>query len=274
MTVARYVRFVPQSVQGRTEAELQAAWGLWEGDRVLTLASSPFSSSGGGADQPGPVPDGRSYPVDQVRLLVPCLPSKVVGVGFNYRRHAQELDFKLPERPALFLKPLTTIVGPADPVVYPEMSRQVEYEGELAVVIGRTARRVSLEEALDCILGYTCANDVTARDLQSKDSQWTVAKGFDTFCPLGPAVVTRLDPSVLTVTTSVNGAVRQHGSVSDLIFTVPELVSYISRVMTLLPGDVILTGTPAGVGPVRPGDRMQVTIEGIGSLENPVQSLP
>ncbi|MGE5590775.1 MAG: fumarylacetoacetate hydrolase family protein [Bacillota bacterium] len=270
MSLARYVRFVPRSGRAEAGGEPPAGWGLWESDRVQALASSPFAPSADGKDRAEPAVVGPSYPLDQVRLLVPCLPSKVVGVGFNYRRHAQELDVKLPERPVLFLKPLTAVVGPGDPVVCPDMSRQVEYEGELAVVIGRAARAVSPAEAREYIFGYTCANDMTARDLQAKDGQWTVAKGFDTFCPLGPAVVTGLDPTTLTVTTTVNGEVRQHGAVSDLIFGISELVSYISRVMTLLPGDVILTGTPAGVGPVRPGDRMRVAIAGIGELENPV----
>lgn len=278
--MARYVRFVLKG----SPAWTAAAWGLLEGDQVIPLAQSPFVAGGpqrdslrSGGPQPGgrppaqePEPTGPAHPLNAVRLLAPCVPSKVVGIGLNYRRHADELGFKPPERPILFLKPPTTVVGPGDPVLYPELSRQVEYEGELAVVIGREARHVSPEDAPRYILGYTCANDVTARDLQPKDGQWTVAKGFDTFCPLGPAIVTGLDPAALTVTTRVNGQVRQNSPVSDLIFGVPELVSYVSQIMTLLPGDIILTGTPAGVGPVQPGDRMEVEVSGVGTLANQV----
>lgn len=252
--MARYVRFVaPGSGEGR--------WGVWEGEEIREVAAAPWEGQG--------LPEGgASFPIGQVRLLAPCLPSKVVGVGFNYRRHAVELDFRLPEKPVLFLKPPTTVVGPGDRVLYPALSRQVEYEGEMAVVIGRVTRDVTPVEAPGCILGYTCANDITARDLQPKDGQWTVAKGFDTFCPLGPAIVTELEPAGLTVTTRLNGQVRQSSPVSDLIFGVPELVSYISQVMTLLPGDVILTGTPAGVGPMQPGDAVEIEVSSIGILAN------
>lgn len=268
--MARYVRFV---LKGSLEQE-EAAWGLLEGEQVIPLTHSPFAAGGPKAADvrpDRPQPGSQAHPLVGVRLLAPCVPSKVIGVGMNYRRHAKEMGFNPPEKPILFLKPPTTVVGPGEPVLYPALSRQVEYEGELAVVIGREACNVRPEEAPRHILGYTCANDLTARDLQPKDGQWTVAKGFDTFCPLGPAIATGLDPALLTVTTRVNGQVRQSGPVSDLIFGVPELVSYISQVMTLLPGDIILTGTPAGVGPVQPGDTMEVEIPGIGVLANPVR---
>jgi len=208
---------------------------------------------------------------DQARLLAPVIPTKVVGVGKNYAAHAAELDSEVPERPILFLKPPTTVVGPLQAVRLPEMSQEVHHEAELAVVIGTVTHEVAPEDAGAHILGYTAANDVTARDLQFRDGQWTRAKGFDTFCPLGPAIETELDPGEgLSVVARVNGEVRQDGTTADMVFGVPELVSYISQIMTLLPGDVILTGTPVGVGPIVDGDRVEVEVEGIGVLMNPV----
>jgi 2-keto-4-pentenoate hydratase/2-oxohepta-3-ene-1,7-dioic acid hydratase in catechol pathway len=199
------------------------------------------------------------------------IPSKVVCVGKNYEDHAMEFDSEIPDEPLIFLKPATSIVGPDSEVVYPRMSQNVHHEAELAVVIGKVTRNVKAEDASKHIFGYTAANDVTARDLQRKDGQWTRAKGFDTFCPLGPAIETELDPlERLAVIARVNGDVRQAGFTSDMIFGVAELLEFISGVMTLLPGDVILTGTPAGVGPVNPGDLMEVEIDGIGVLSNPV----
>jgi len=206
-----------------------------------------------------------------VRLLAPVLPrSKVVGIGRNYAAHAAELGNEVPEEPLMFLKPNTSVVGPGDPVFYPPQTQDLHYEGELAVVIGRICRDVPREQATDVIHGYTVGNDVTARDLQRKDGQFTRAKGFDSFCPLGPWVETELDVSDLRLQTFLNGEVKQDGRTSDLIFDVPTLVAYVTSVMTLLPGDVILTGTPEGVGPMNAGDEVEVSIQGIGSLTNKV----
>lgn len=210
-------------------------------------------------------------PLSDVRLLAPVLPrSKVVGIGRNYAAHAAELGNEAPAEPLLFLKPNTSVVGPGDPVFYPRQSREVHYEGELAVVIGRICRDVPVERVADVVHGYTVANDVTARDLQRSDVQFTRAKGFDSFCPLGPWVETELDPSDLEVTTHLNGDLKQHGTTKDMIHDVPSLVAYVSSVMTLLPGDLILTGTPEGVGPMQVGDEVEVTVAGIGSLTNKV----
>jgi 2-keto-4-pentenoate hydratase/2-oxohepta-3-ene-1,7-dioic acid hydratase in catechol pathway len=197
-------------------------------------------------------------------------PSKIVAVGRNYLAHARELGNEVPTEPLIFLKPTSAIVGDQDDVVYPKASLRVDHEAELAVVIGRRCKDVNEGDAFDYVRGYTCANDVTARDLQESDDQWTRAKGFDTFCPLGPQVVENLDPSSLRVVARVNGEVRQDGHTSDMLFGVPSLVAFISGVMTLEPGDVILTGTPPGVGPVQRGDLMEVEIEGIGVLRNRV----
>ena len=197
-------------------------------------------------------------------------PSKIVAVGLNYLAHARELGHEVPTEPLIFLKPTSAIVGDQDDVVYPKASLRVDHEAELAVVIGRRCKDVNEGDAFDYVRGYTCANDVTARDLQESDDQWTRAKGFDTFCPLGPQVVENLDPSSLRVVARVNGEVRQDGHTSDMLFGVPGLVAFISGVMTLEPGDVILTGTPPGVGPVQRGDLMEVEIEGIGVLRNRV----
>jgi 2-keto-4-pentenoate hydratase/2-oxohepta-3-ene-1,7-dioic acid hydratase in catechol pathway len=207
------------------------------------------------------------------RLLSPVLPrSKVVGIGKNYAAHAAEMGGEVPEEPLMFLKPNTSVVGPGDPVFYPRQSENVHYEGELAVVISRICRDVPKEKATDVIHGYTIGNDVTARDLQKKDGQFTRAKGFDSFCPLGPWVETDLDVSDLRVQTFLNGEVKQDGRTSDLIFDVPTLVAYVTSVMTLLPGDVILTGTPEGVGPMNAGDEVEISIQGIGNLTNKVVS--
>lgn len=208
-----------------------------------------------------------------VRLLAPVIPrSKVVAIGKNYAAHAAEMGGEVPEEPLMFLKPNTSVVGPGDPVFYPRQSSNVHFEGELAVVISRICRDVPAERAADVVLGYTVANDVTARDLQRKDVQFTRAKGFDSFCPLGPWIETDLDPSDLRVQTYLNGDLKQDGSTRDLVFDVPTLIAHISSVMTLLPGDVILTGTPDGVGPMEVGDEVDVVISGIGTLTNKVVS--
>ena len=215
------------------------------------------------------------HKLSDVRLLAPVLPrSKVVGIGKNYAAHAAEMGGEVPAEPLMFLKPNTSVVGPGDPVFYPRQSSEVHFEGELAVVIGRICRDVPVEKATDVIHGYTVANDVTARDLQRGDVQFTRAKGFDSFCPLGPWVETDLDPDDFStgrgVQTWLNGELKQDGSTADLIFDVPTLVAYVSSVMTLLPGDVILTGTPEGVGPMQPGDEVEVSVAGIGNLTNRV----
>jgi 2-keto-4-pentenoate hydratase/2-oxohepta-3-ene-1,7-dioic acid hydratase in catechol pathway len=217
---------------------------------------------------------GQRWALGDVRLLSPILPSKVVCVGRNYAAHAAELANDVPTEPLLFLKPSTSIIGPGDAIRLPAQSKRVEHEAELAVVIGITgARRVDRADALRTVFGYTCANDVTARDLQRQDVQFTRAKGFDSFCPIGPWIDTELDPSDVEVRCQVGDEVRQQGRTKDMIFDIPTLISYVSHVMTLLPGDVILTGTPAGVGPIVDGDTVTVAVEGIGDLTNPVVNL-
>lgn len=219
----------------------------------------------------------QQYRLDDVRLLAPVLPrSKVVAIGRNYAAHAAELGSDVPAEPLMFLKPNTSVVGPGDPILYPRQTSDLHYEGELAVVIGRICRDVPPEQATDVIHGYTIANDVTARDLQRSDGQWSRAKGFDSFCPLGPWIETDLDPQHfidgVRVQTHLNGELMQDGSTADMIFDIPTLVAHISSVMTLLPGDVILTGTPEGVGPMQVGDEVEVSIAGLGSLTNHVKA--
>jgi 2-keto-4-pentenoate hydratase/2-oxohepta-3-ene-1,7-dioic acid hydratase in catechol pathway len=213
---------------------------------------------------------GATHRVEDVRLLAPVIPrSKVVGIGRNYADHAAEMGSEPPAEPMTFLVPNTAVVGPGDPVVLPRQSTEVHYEGELAVVIGRICKDVAADDAARVVYGYTCANDVTARDLQRTDGQWARAKGFDTFCPLGPWIETDLDVSGLRLTTRLDGEVVQDGTTADLVHGVAALVAHASAAFTLLPGDVILTGTPAGVGPVRAGQRVEVEVQGIGVLSNP-----
>ncbi len=214
---------------------------------------------------------GEHVSLADVRLLCPVIPrSKVVGIGRNYSDHAAEMGGEVPEEPLIFLKPNTSVISPGDPIRYPAQSTEVHFEGELAVVIGRACWDLPPERAAEAIFGYTIGNDVTARDLQRSDPQWTRAKGFDSFCPLGPWIVIDLDVEDLAITTELNGELKQAARTSAMVHKIPELISYVSRVMTLLPGDVILTGTPAGVGPMKPGDQVSVSIEGIGTLSNPV----
>ncbi|MFF5248004.1 fumarylacetoacetate hydrolase family protein [Streptosporangium sp. NPDC000095] len=216
---------------------------------------------------------GERYSLSQVRLVAPMLPSKVVAIGRNYADHAKEMGNEVPDEPLVFLKPSTSVIGSGEAIAYPTtLSQRVDYEGELAVVIGRLCREVPRERAHEVIFGYTCANDVTARDLQKKDVQFTRAKGFDTFCPLGPWIQTELDPSDVGIVTSVNGEVKQSSRTSKLMYDIPALIAHVSAVMTLIPGDVILTGTPEGVGPLSVGDEVSVFIEGIGTLSNRVVS--
>ncbi len=234
---------------------------------VVELAGDPLYA--------GLQPTQTEHRLSDVRLLAPVIPrSKVVAIGRNYAAHAAELGNDLPEEPLMFLKPNTSVIGPGDQVFYPPQSERVDYEGELAVVIGRICRDVPPEQATDVIFGYTIGNDVTARDLQKKDGQWTRAKGFDSFCPLGPWIENDLDPQSfadgVSIQTHLNGDLVQDGSTKDLIFDIPTLIAHISSVMTLLPGDVILTGTPEGIGPMQPGDEVEVSIGGLGSLTNTV----
>ena len=230
---------------------------------VVALAGDPLYV--------GVKPTEQHHKLSDVRLLAPVIPrSKVVGIGRNYAAHAAEMGHDLPAEPLMFLKPNTSVVGPGDPVFYPRQTSDLHYEGELAVVIGRICRDVAPEQVADVIFGYTVGNDVTARDLQRSDVQFTRAKGFDSFCPLGPWIETELDTGDLRVQTHLNGDLVQDGTTRDLIFDVATLVAHVSSVMTLLPGDVILTGTPEGVGPMNPGDEVDVTISGIGTLTNKV----
>ena len=213
---------------------------------------------------------GARVSFDSVVLRAPIEPSKIVCIGLNYHAHvaASFSADKAPEYPLIFLKPSSAIISPNDPIVHPPESERVDYEAELGVVIGRTARHVSVDRAADCIFGFTCANDVTARDLQKKDGQWSRAKGFDTFCPVGPWIVPQLNFNDVLVEAVHNGQVTQTGRTSQMIFNIPFLISYISHVMTLNPGDLICTGTPSGIQPMKPGDTIEVRIEGIGSLHN------
>ncbi|QES48044.1 2-hydroxyhepta-2,4-diene-1,7-dioate isomerase [Streptomyces venezuelae] len=213
---------------------------------------------------------GTKVPVGKVRLLPPVLPNKVVAIGRNYAEHAAELGNEVPDVPITFFKPSTSVVGPGDPIAYPSFSQEVHHEAELAVVIGRMCREVPRDRVKDVILGYTCANDVTARDVQQREKQWARAKGFDSACPLGPWIETDLDPADLAIECTVNGELRQSGRTSQMVRSIEDLIVHITEAMTLLPGDVVLTGTPAGVGPLNVGDEVAVTIEGIGTLANKV----
>ena len=235
-------------------------YGLADAASITLLTDEPFSS----------------YETDDVismvgaRLMPPAMPTKIVCVGINYKTHAREMGHELPAEPLIFLKPPTSMNAPGGEIRLPPGVGRVDFEGELAVVMGRRAHRIPPEEALSHVLGYTCANDVTARDLQKRDGQWTRAKGFDGFCPLGPWVETDIDPKDLLLETRVNGELRQSAHTSDMIFDIPTLISFISHVMTLLPGDIVLTGTPSGIGELHSGDTVEVRIEGIGSLSNRV----
>lgn len=249
MKIARYSR------QGLT------GYGIVEGERLLPASGDLF----GGLE-----PSGPALALSDIRLLAPCAPSKAICIGLNYRDHAEEFGLPIPASPVVFIKPSTSVIGPGDPIVYPSMSSRVDYEAELVVVIGRQARNVDESEALDYVLGYTCGNDVTARDLQPKDGQWTIAKSFDTFLPLGPWIETDLNPGDLRIEAYLDGARKQSSRTSHLIFTVPRLISYLSQVMTLLPGDIIMTGTPSGISPMAIGSEITVEIEGIGRLTNRV----
>ncbi|MGO3886710.1 MAG: fumarylacetoacetate hydrolase family protein [Mycetocola sp.] len=238
-------------------------FGILDGEELVVLDGDPMV---GGYET-----TGERVPLSAARLLAPVIPrSKVVAVGKNYHDHAAEMGGEAPTEPLLFLKPNTSIIGPEDQIVLPWQSGQVEYEGELAIVIGRVAKNVPPERATEAIYGYTVANDVTARDLQKADGQWTRAKGFDTFCPIGPVIETELDADAI-LQTKLNGKVVQQAPLTDMVHNISAIVAHASSVFTLLPGDIILTGTPAGVGRVVSGDRVEVTVSGIGTLGNPVR---
>ncbi|CAA7601069.1 Fumarylacetoacetate (FAA) hydrolase family [Acididesulfobacillus acetoxydans] len=250
----KYVRFREQD---------QVKYGVLRGDQIEVLDGSFLA--------PGSRPNGEVTALGKVSLLAPVLPGKVVCVGVNYAQHAREMNHALPEDPVLFLKPPSALLDPEAEIERPAMSRRVDYEGELVAVMGRKVREAAEEEALAAVFGYTCGNDVTARDLQQKDGQWTRAKSFDTFCPIGPWVVTDFDPKAAAIRTLLNGEVKQSSNTRHFLNPLPKLLSFISRVMTLNPGDIVMTGTPEGVGPMRSGDRVIVQIEGIGELRNRVK---
>lgn len=243
----------------------QIRYGIVDGGDLVVLNGDPMFA---GFDT-----TGERVPLGEVVLLAPVIPrSKVIGIARNYRDHAAELGNEVPTEPMMFLKPNTSVIGPGDPIVRPRESERTDYEGELAAVIGRVAKNVSPEDALDYVFGYTIGNDVTARDLQKTDGQWARAKGFDTFCPLGPAIETEFDPAPdVRIITRVNGEVRQDGTLGEMVHDVASFISYASHAFTLLPGDVILAGTPAGVGPFVGGDVVEVEITGLGILRNPVR---
>lgn len=263
MRIARYVADGGDPAFGIVEL---AEDGAGHPDSIAAITGDPLA---------GPVNyTGQRLLLDDVRLVSPVIPrSKVIGIGRNYAAHAAELNNPVPDAPLLFIKPNTAVIGPGEPIVYPPETENLHFEGELAVVIGRICRRVPRDRAAEVIFGYTVGNDITARDLQTSDKQWARAKGFDSFCPLGPWIVTHLsldEASDLQVTTTVNGELKQDGRTSDMVQGIAELIEYVSGFTTLLPGDVILTGTPAGVGQLQPGDQVAVTVEGIGTLTNPV----
>lgn len=239
-------------------------YGMIEKDKICPLAGTIFDK---------PIREGRSYPLESVRFLSPVMPTKAICLGMNYRTHGEELGHEIPKEPVFFMKPSSAVIGTGEHIVYPHvLVTRMDYEGELAVVIGRRARYVEPEDAAYYILGYTVANDITARNLQPLKGQWTISKSFDTFLPVGPWVETGVDPTGLDITLKVNNNVRQQANTADMIFSVPDVLSYLSKVMTLNPGDLILMGTPGGVGELHPGDSVSVEIEGIGRLENKVVS--
>jgi 2-keto-4-pentenoate hydratase/2-oxohepta-3-ene-1,7-dioic acid hydratase in catechol pathway len=243
----------------------KTGYGVIEGRDIRVIQGNPFR---------GIRYAGVSVRQEDVRLLAPCVPSKIVCLGLNYRSHAAEANQAVPQSPLIFLKPPTAVIGPEDKIIYPAMSQRVDYEGELGVLIKKKASHVSEAEALNFVLGYTCFNDVTARDLQNRDGQWTRAKGFDTFAAFGPCVETDIDPANTPVETYLNGVLKQKGNTADLIFSVKNVISFISQVMALLPGDVIATGTPEGIAPMQPGDTVEIKIAPIGTLRNYVIKPP
>jgi len=257
----RLVRFsAPESLGIGSDPQFGV---LNDQDQILVLRGDPIFS--------GIVPTETKLELADVRLLAPVIPrSKVVCIGKNYADHAKEMGSDVPAQPIIFIKPNTTVIGPNDTIQWPKMSAQVDFEGELAIVIGRICKEVPREKVADVIYGYTLANDVTARDLQKVDGQWTRAKGFDTFCPIGPWIETDFTPGDQIIQTTLNGEIKQSEPLSSMIFKIPEIIEFVSSVMTLLPGDVILTGTPAGIGPMQAGDSVSIAIEGLGVLSNKI----
>lgn len=256
----QFIRFIEQH-QSLQDHWFAPTWGLLADDRVYPLAQPPYA---------GLVIAGAARARDEIKLVAPATPSKLVCVGRNYAEHAAELGNEVPTEPLIFLKPPTTVVGPDQPVVYPTISQRVDHEGELALMIGQRCRNVSEADAMSVIFGYTVANDVTARDLQKKDVQFTRGKGFDTFAPVGPYIDTEYDPAGKGVRLWVNDELRQDGNTALLIYSIERVIAFVTRFMTLEPGDLLLTGTPAGVGAVQPGDVMTVEVEGLGKIANPV----
>lgn len=245
----------------RFRAAGKTRYGVVEGTHIVEYAGTPYGTFKKAR---------KKYPLRQTVLLVPVVPSKVVAVGLNYRAHAEELNLPVPSEPIIFLKPISSLCGPDDPIVFPPEAARVDCEGELAIVIKKRCHHTVAERAREHVLGYTCLNDVTARDIQARDWQWTRAKGFDSFCPVGPCIATDIDPNGVDVETYINGERKQSSNTKHCIFPVEDVIARVSAVMTLLPGDVIATGTPAGFGPMQPGDKVEIRIEGIGSLRNPV----
>ncbi len=243
----------------RFAIDKKISYGVLNNQTVKVIKGSPFNTI---------QYSGVSCKLHEVKILTPCVPSKVICLGLNYRSHAKELESQLPQVPLLFMKPTTAVIGHEDMIIYQEMSRRVDYEGELGVVMKKKARHISPEESLNYVLGYTCFNDVTARDLQNIDGQWIRCKGFDTLTPFGPCIETEVDPANTPVEAYLNGELKQKGNTNDIIFTIKEIVSFISLVMTLLPGDLIATGTPVGIGPMNPGDTIEIKIAPIGVLRN------
>jgi len=253
------MKFVRYQIGERVE------YGIWEDHFIQEISGSIFGEF---------ETTSVKHKFSDLRLLTPADPSKILCVGLNFRDHIEELGEEIPKFPSHFIKPLSAVIGPGDPILFPRVARRVDYEGELAVVIKDRVKDISPEEALDHVLGYTCFNDVTERDLTKVQGQLTRAKGFDTFAPFGPCIVTGLDPSQLIVRTCLNGKLVQEGQTRNMVFSVPFLIHYLSQCMTLFPGDLISTGTPRGIGPMQPGEVVEVTIEGIGTLSNLVQAFP
>jgi len=259
MLIARFEILSEPAVSGPPSSEREAFWGLVEGETILTLKSSPFERIEPGKER---------FPLSDVSLLAPVCPSKVVAIGWNYEGHIRELGNPFPSEPLIFLKAPSAMIGHNANILLPPESKRVDFEGELAIVIGRKCRRIKRNQAREVIFGYTALNDVTARDLQKKDGQFSRAKSFDTFCPAGPWIQTDLDPTAVRVMTHVNGELRQDDNTSTMLFDPYYIVEYVSAAMTLNAGDIIATGTPSGVGPLNPGDEVTVTVEGVGSLIN------
>jgi 2-keto-4-pentenoate hydratase/2-oxohepta-3-ene-1,7-dioic acid hydratase in catechol pathway len=266
----RFVRFIDSRQATLPPEQWTPRWGLLADQLIYPVDQAPYATGMGGPDLETVKAAGGELALDAVKLVAPVTPSKIVCVGRNYAEHAAELGNEVPPEPLIFLKPPSSLIGPDEPVRYPAISKRVDHEAELAVVIGKRCHGLSEQAAASVIFGYTLANDVTARDLQKSDGQWTRGKGFDTFCPVGPWIDTAFDPTDRLVRCLVNGAVRQSGSTALMIYSLGRVLAHVTRFMTLEPGDLLLTGTPAGVGPVQPGDVMTIEIDGLGALSNPI----